>query len=415
MAKQTAKRTNTSENRKKSTRELYYQSPATERTVPLTTTIIVGAITLAIGLLVGLNWEQFAPYLGGKKAIADIDFSSLNDVYKELASNYDGELDRTKIIEEAKRGLVKAAGDTYTYYMTATEAEEFKKDLNGDVGAGIGVEIGQRDGWVKVLRTTPDNPARKAGVLAGDIIYKADDEDISTLTVDEVAKKLRGVAGTTVKLTVVRDGEEKSFELKRELINNVSVYSEYKNKTAIITITRFDQDTGRLARNAAQEAINKGCDKFIIDLRGNGGGYVSAAKEVASLWIDGKLVVEQKSSNGIYNEKTYAESGKAILSGRKTIVLTNGSTASASEILAGALKDYGFATLIGEKTYGKGSVQSLEDLKGGELLRVTIAKWYTPNGTNIDHEGIEPDKTVERSFEQINKNIDPQLDAALKY
>lgn len=411
MAKQTAK--------KKTTRDLYYQSPATERKVTLTTTIIISAIMLFGGLVIGANWDNisanFFPYLGGKKAVGTVDFSSLNSVYQKLAENYDGELDKTKIIEEAKRGMVKAAGDDYTYYLTASEARDFEKDLNGDVGAGIGVEIGQRDGLVKVLRTTPDNPARKAGVLAGDIIYKADDEDISAMTVEEVAKHLRGEAGTKVKLTVVRNNEEKTFELVRETINNVSVYSEYKDKTAIITISRFDQDTGRLAREKAKEALDKGCDKFIIDLRGNGGGYVSAAKEVASLWIDGKIVVEQKSSTGLYNEKTYANRGQAILAGKKTVVLTNGSTASASEIVAGALKDYGLATLIGEKTFGKGSVQALQNFTSGEMLRVTVAKWYTPNGKNINHEGIEPDQTVERSFEQINKDEDPQLDAALKF
>lgn len=420
--KKTTKTTKTANRRTKAeneTKELYYQSPATERKVSLTTTIIVGAITLAIGLGIGLNWDsltrQFAPYLGGKKPAVALDFSSLNSVYEELADNFDGELDKTKIIEEAKRGLVNASGDKYTYYMTATEADEFEKDLNGDVGAGVGVEIGERDGYIKVLRTTPDNPARKAGVLAGDIIYKADDVDISTDTVEDAAKKLRGAAGTKVKLTVVRNGKEISFDLTRETINNVSVYTEYKGKTAVITLTRFDQDTGRLTREAANEAIKKGCDKFVIDLRGNGGGYVSAAKEVASLWVDGKLVVEQKSSNGLYNDKTYASSGQAILAGKKTIVLTNGTTASASEIVAGALKDYKLATLIGEKTYGKGSVQALKELTGGELLRVTIAKWYTPNGQNINGDGIEPDKKVERTFDQINKDEDPQLDAALKY
>ena len=222
----------------------------------------------------------------------------------------------------------------------------------------------------------------------------------------------------------MRDNKEMSFELTRETINNVSVYSDYRDDTVIITITRFDSDTGKLAREKAQEALNKNVKKVIIDLRGNGGGYVSAAQDVASLWVDaGKLVVEQKSQNSIYNEKVYAKSGNQLLKGVKTIVLTNGSTASASEIVAGALKDYGLAKLIGEKTYGKGSVQALENISGGEKLRVTIAKWYTPNGDNIDGEGngdnidgegITPDKEVERTFDQINKEEDPQLDAALK-
>lgn len=399
------------------TKELYYSSPASEKKVNLSTTIIVVFIALAVGFFVGDNWKNitqgFNAYLGGKVA-KQVDFSQLKEVYDTLSLNYDGEIETTKVIQEAKRGLVNAAGDKYTYYLTAEEAKEFKKDLNGDVGAGIGVEIGERDGYVKVLRTTPDNPARRAGILAGDIIYKADGEDISALKVEDVAKKLRGEAGSTVILTVVRDNQELDFTLTRETINNVSAYIEYRGSTAILTINRFDLDTGSLTKKLAQEAVNNGVKKLIVDLRGNGGGYVSSAKEVVSLWVSGELVVEQKSSTGLYNEKSFASAGNAILADMKTVVLINGSTASASEIVAGALKDYDKATLVGEKTYGKGSVQALEELTGGELLRVTIAKWYTPKGKNINGEGIKPDIEIERTFEQINKEIDPQLEAALK-
>jgi len=398
------------------TRNIYEHPSLDERKIALTTTIIVSFITMVIGLALGIVWTKNSQLLANNNgSVEKIDFDELNEVYTTLAQNFDGEIDKQKVIEEAKRGLVNAAGDTYTYYLTKSEAEDFKKDLSGDVGAGIGVEIGQRDGYVKVLRTTEDNPARRAGVLAGDIIYKADGEDISALSVEDVAKRLRGAAGSTVKLTVVRGGKELEFELVREIINNKSVYSEVRGKTAIITITRFDNDTGKLTRSAAQQALQLGIDKVIIDLRGNGGGYVSAAQEVASLWVDGKTIVTQRSANGEYNEDTKAYSGGNILGGIKTIVLTNGSTASASEIVAGALKDYGMATLIGEKTYGKGSVQTLENLSNGEMLRVTIAKWYTPNGKNINGEGIEPDVEVERTFEQINKEEDPQLDKALEY
>ena len=399
------------------TRALYDAPTKTERKVNLTTTIIVAAVTMAIGVIIGINFDTIGTSVNsvlGQKTTDTMDFSPLEDLYKDLATEFDGKLDKSKILEEAKRGLVNGAGDKYTYFMTAAEAEEFNKELEGDVGAGIGVEIGERDKYVKVLRTTPNNPARKAGILAGDIIYKADDEDISGLSVEEIAKKLRGKAGTKVKLTIVRGKEEKTFELTREVINNVSVYSGYRDDTAIITITRFDSDTGKLAREKAQEAVDKKVNKVIIDLRNNGGGYVSAAQEVASLWIEsGKLIVAQKSHTNLYNEKTYAKGDNPILKNIKTIVLVNGSTASASEIVAGALKDYGLAKLVGEKTYGKGSVQALDRLGGGEMLRVTVAKWYTPNDKNINGEGIEPDKKVERTFEQINQEIDPQLDAAL--
>lgn len=402
---------------KESTRDIYYSSPARgeERKVNLSTTIVSCAVTLAIGLLIGVNFEklsgQASNVLSGKSTI---DFSELNDVYDTLADNFDGSIDKSKIIEGAKRGLVDAVGDPYTYYMTASEYSDFTSDLNGDVGAGIGVEIGLRENFVKVLRTTKDNPARKAGVLAGDIIYKVNDEDVTSLDTEGVAKKLRGAAGTEVKLTVVRDNEEKEFTLVRETINNESVYVEYRGKAAIMTISRFDEKTGELAEKLAKELKDKGCDKIILDLRGNGGGYVDAAVYTASLWLDGVTVTDAKSSNNTSYNRTYtAKTGRAILKGMKTIVLVNGSTASAAEILTGALKDNNLATVLGEKTYGKGCMQALEPINNGDVLRVTIANWYTPNGANISKEGIKPDKVVERSYEQINKDIDPQLDAAL--
>ena len=271
--------------------------------------------------------------------------------------------------------------------------------------------------YVKVLRTTPDNPAQKAGILAGDIIYKVDGKDVSEKSSEDVAKLIRGPEGSEVKITVVRNKEEKEFNLKREKINNVSAFVDYKDKTAILTIRRFDTDTGNLVKKIAQEIKTKKCDKIVLDLRDNGGGYVDSAKQVASFWIDDDVVVLQKSQNGVYNETTYTSSGQATLKGIKTNVLINGNTASAAEILAGALRDYDLAILIGEKTYGKGSVQELapvDNVGGNDYLRVTIAKWYTPKGKNINKDGIKPDKEVKRSFEQINKDEDPQLEAALK-
>ena len=405
---------------KGSTRDLYYSSPARgeERKVNLSTTIISCAVTLAIGLIIGINFESLSNQANRAltgKADSSIDFSSLNEVYETLVDNYDGKVDKSKVIEEAKRGLVNAVNDPYTYYMTASEYRDFTSDLNGDVGAGIGVEIGLRENFVKVLRTTKDNPARKAGVLAGDIIYKVDGEDVTSLDTEGVAKKLRGAAGSEVKLTVVRNNEEKEFTLVRETINNESVYVEYRDKTAIMTISRFDEKTGELAENFAREIKDKGCDKLVLDLRGNGGGYVDAAVYTASLWLDGTTVTTAKSSNNSAYNRTYtAKTGKAILKGMKTVVLTNGSTASAAEILTGALKDNNLATVLGEKTYGKGCMQSLETLTSGDVLRVTIANWYTPDGSNISNDGISPDKVVERSYDQINKDIDPQLDAALE-
>ena len=266
---------------------------------------------------------------------------------------------------------------------------------------------------MRVLRTLPDNPARKAGMLAGDILYKVDGEEIYDLSSEEVAKRVRGKEGTEVTVTVVRDGEEKSFTMKREIINNVSAYVEYDGHTAIVTVTRFDNDTGTMVQGFAKEFAGKGIKKVILDLRGNGGGYVSAAQDLLSLWIDGEPVLIQKSRTA-GDSTTSAYTGKALLKDMKTVVLVNGSTASASEIVAGALQDYDKATIVGEQTYGKGVVQELVNLSGGTKLKVTTASWYTPKERSINGEGIKPDVEVERTYEDINNMKDPQMDKAKK-
>ena len=386
------------------------------RKVSLGSAIICAFATLAIGIGIGIGWNkisaQFMPYLGFQST-KTYDWSSLDEVYNTLTARYDGKTDMNNAIETAKKGIAASVGDVYTTYMTASEASDFNKSLHGEVGSGIGAVLAKRDGYVRIIRTLPDNPARNAGVLAGDIIYKIDGESVYNLDSDEIATKLRGESGTKVSLTVVRDGEEKTFEMTREEINNVSAYIDYQDQTAIIHITRFDTDTGTIIRNFVKEFADKNINKVIIDLRDNGGGYVSAAKDLLSLWIDSKAILIQKSSK-LPEETTYTAHGQADLANMKTVVLVNGSTASASEIVAGALQDYNKATILGEKTYGKGVVQSLVNLSNGSLLKVTTAHWYTPNGSSINGTGITPDQTVERTYDDINKNIDPQLDAALQ-
>ncbi len=385
-----------------------------EKKTSLGNAVIISAITAIVGIVIGANWNNivgnFSPYLGGNVK-SSVDWSSLDEVYDRLEVAYNGEISVDKVIDGAKKGMVDALGDTYTTYMNAEKSADFYDDLHGNVGSGVGVEMGLRDGYVRVLRTLPDNPARAAGVLAGDIIYKIDDEEVWSSSSEEIAKKLRGETGTKVKLTVVRSGKEISFEMTREEINNVSVYVEYDNSTAIITLIRFDSDTGVKVQKIASEFKNKGINKIILDLRGNGGGYVSAAQDLLALWLDGEKMYTQKSLH-FGNVTTSTVSGKAILKDIKTIVLVNGSTASASEIAAGALQDYGKATIVGEKTYGKGVVQSLFNLSDGATLKITTADWYTPEDRSINGEGITPDIEVERSYEDINKMRDPQMKKA---
>ena len=379
--------------------------------VSLGAAIIVGGLVALLGLVIGLNWQHL---FGGSLFSGTsykVDWSSLDTVYDRLMTSYNGEIDTTTIIEGAKQGMVEALGDVYTVYMSPEEGADFYDDLHGNVGSGIGVEMGKRDGYVRVLRTLPDNPARKAGILAGDIIYKVDGEEVWDKSTNEITKRVRGETGSEVTVTVVRDGKELDFKMKREVINNVSAYVDYSGKTAIITITRFDNNTGTEVQKIAQEFASKGVNKVILDLRGNGGGYVSAAKDLLSLWIDGEKVYEQKSKH--YGDTTTnSDKGKAILKDMETVVLVNGSTASASEIVAGALKDYGKATIVGEKTYGKGVVQNLFNLNGGALLKVTTAEWFAPKGTSINKTGVTPDIEVERSYEDINAMRDPQMDKA---
>lgn len=375
-------------------------------------TLIFSSVSLVIGFIFGIGFIfSYGSYFG-VYTNSDNSFSSnISSTYNELRNNFEGEIDKEKLIEGANKGLVNALGDQYTQYLSKSDANDFQKDLNGDVGAGIGVELGLRNDRVTVLRTLAGNPAVKAGILAGDYLVLVDDADVTKSNASETAKKIRGESGTTVRVVVERNNQLFSYNLKREKINDLSVDYYLKDSVGILRILRFDDNTSELARKAVQDFKSKNVKGIVIDLRNNGGGYVSAAKEVASIWLEDKVVMTEKRNNKIVD--TIRTSGKPIVPGIKTVIILNGSSASASEILAGAFKDYKIATIIGEKSFGKGSVQKLVDLSDGAQLKVTIAKWFTPNNKNINGEGIEPDKVVLYSSENINKGIDDQLNAAI--
>ena len=385
-----------------------------EKRVSLGNAIIIGAVISAVGFVLGLNWNNwfggFSTYLGGEKNLS-LDQSELDEVYSKLAETYNGEINNEVLTEGAKKGMVEAVGDVYTVYMDAKESADYTDALHGNVGAGIGVEMGLRDGYVKVLRVLPDNPALKAGIMIGDIFYKIDGEEVYTWSSSDIAKKLKGEPGTEVVVTMARNGKEVEFKMQREEINNVSFYTKYDGKTAIITVLRFDNNTGTGIQKEVEGFKDKGIEKVILDLRGNGGGYVSAAQDLLSLWLDGEVMLIQKSAH-FGEEKMSTASGKASLKDIKTIVLVNGSTASASEITAAALKEYGKAKIVGTKTYGKGVVQKMYNLSGGGMLKVTTAEWLTPKSNSINGEGVTPDVEIENTSEDINKMRDPQMDKA---
>lgn len=380
------------------------------------TLVLISAFTLILGFVSGSRIDDLrnliAPVFGLKK-VEKIDFSNVEKTYQALVSNYDGEIDKQKIIEGASKGLVEAAGDKYTEYMTSKEAEEFNKSLSGDVGTGVGIELAKDGDIVKVVRVLPKNPAASAGILAGDVISKVNDEDVLKKSTSEVSKKIRGDSGTTVKITVIRGEEKKDFSVTRAKIENPSVDLSKNNGIATLSIYRFDSETGALAKKYAEEIKNEGISKVILDLRGNGGGYVQAAKTVASLWLEkNALIVSEKTGSKTVEE--IRATGENPLKGIKTVILLDNSSASASEIVAGALKEHKAAQIVGEKSYGKGSVQTTIDMPDGALLKVTIAKWFTPSGKNISNNGISPDVEIKNPEGQSYLLNDIQKNKAIE-
>ncbi len=342
-----------------------------------------------------------------------LDYSSVDTVYESIKTNFDGELTEEKLLQGLKAGLAKATGDPYTEYFDPKQAEDFSNDLEGRF-EGIGAQLG-KDTSNNIIIISPISgfPAEKAGLKPNDVIAEINDESAYDLTISEAVEKIRGEKGTSVKLLILRGSEIKEVTIVREEINVPSVESEIKDNIGILKISRFGDDTVRLARQAADNFKQSNVKGVVLDLRSNPGGYLDGAVDVSSLWLEkGTTVLTERRDNIVID--TQKSRGEPKLKGLKTVVLINEGSASASEIVAGALKDNGAATIIGQKSFGKGSVQRPVELRDGGLLKITIARWFTPNGKNIDKEGIEPDEKIEMSSEDITAGRDPQLEAALK-
>lgn len=377
-------------------------------------------LTFIVGLVIGvggtlsygfaLNNIKSANSIN-KNLPKDLDYSSVEEIYDNLRVNYDGELNIEKIMDGLKSGLAKSTGDPYTTFLSKQDNEEFDSQLSGTF-TGIGAELIEENNVVVVATPLSGFPAEKAGVRARDIIFKIDGEDATQLTVSEAVKKIRGEKGTKVVLSLIRDGEQIEISIVRDVITVPSVKSEIIDGVGYMTIYRFGEDTGQLASNYAQEYVDQKVKGVVVDVRNNPGGYLDQAVNVASLWLDKNAVVVEERRGEVSVKKDRAV-GNPILKNIKTVVLVNGGSASASEILAGALHDNKAATLIGEKTFGKGSVQQIEELGDSTALKVTVAKWFTPNGKNINKEGIAPDKEVKLTIEDAKADKDPQKDAAL--
>ncbi|HSW81089.1 MAG TPA: S41 family peptidase [Candidatus Saccharimonas sp.] len=382
-----------------------------------TTTFIGVAIVVALAsFILGSRSQDIAALIWGHNQNSglpsQLDLSSLQDVYKTLRQNFDGQLDTQKLVDGAKKGLTSAAGDQYTVFFTNAEAKQFQDDLDGKF-SGIGAELDKKDNNLIVQSTLDSSPARNAGLQSGDIITKVNDQDTTNWSIDQAVSAIRGDKGTTVKLAIVRGQELKEFSIVRDNIVNPSVtWQALDGGIGYIRISRFADDTAKLSQQAAADLRQKNVSSIILDLRGDGGGYVDAAQSVASLWLKtGGTIVQEKRDNTVIDTKT--ASGDALLAGLQTVVLIDGDTASASEITAGALHDHGAAKLVGQKSFGKGSVQQILGIPSGGDLKVTIAKWFTPNGVNISKEGIKPDVEIGISPDDISAGRDPQKDKAI--
>ncbi len=376
---------------------------------------LVAAAIFGLGWGVGngrisLNTTRDVAEQVANNAPANLSTEGLQDLYDKLAANYDGEIDTEKLLDGLKKGMVAAVGDTYTEYLSAEETKSFNSELNGTF-EGIGAELGKEGNFVIIVAPIKGAPAEKAGIQSQDIITEIDGESAADITVSEAVKRIRGEKGTEVKLKLIREGQQVEVAITRDTIDIPSVEWTVENTTGIMTISRFGDDTVGLAQKAAKEFASKGVTKVILDMRGNPGGLLDAAVGVSNIWLPkGSTILEEKRGGEVV--KTFTAPSDPILKGIKTVALINEGSASASEIVAGALHDNNAATLLGDKSYGKGSVQQLLELKNGGSLKVTIARWYTPAGKNIDKEGIEPDTKVERTSDDIKASRDPQLDAA---
>lgn len=340
------------------------------------------------------------------------DLAQFWNVYDLLHQKYDGTVDNNALIEGAIKGEVASLNDPYTIYLDAGEAKDLANQLSGSL-SGIGVEIGIKNNQLVVIAPIDGTPAAQAGLRAGDIIATIDGVDASTYTLDQAVGKIRGPAGSQVKLTLIRGTTTLNPTLTRANITVKSVESSLRSDgIGVIRIREFGNDTSSGVQAAAASLKSQGARGVIIDLRDNPGGYLQSAVDATSQFLQSGAIVEEKGV-GANNNQTYYAEGNAQLPSVPMVILVNGGTASAAEIMSGALHDNGRATLIGQKTFGKGVVQEVIDLTGGTQLKVTVAKWYTPKGTNISHDGLKPDITVANTDADFAAGRDPQMDQAI--
>ncbi len=327
----------------------------------------------------------------------------------------------TSVSEEkvwgAIKGLVGSLDDPHSTFFPPEDAQMFEDMILGSFG-GVGMEIGEKDGAVTVIAPLKGSPAERAGIRAGDLVIEIDGETTAELSADEAVKRIRGDIGTDVVLTLARDGSDEllTFTITRENISIPTLDTELRSDGIfLISLYNFDAKSPEQVRQALTEFVASKSTKLILDLRGNPGGFLDASVDIASYFLpEGAVVVREKFDQG-REEDVYRSAGYPLLENTfDMVVLVDEGSASASEILAGALQEHDIATIVGQKTFGKGSVQELIPISGGGSLKLTVGEWTTPEGKSISDGGLTPDILIERTFEDFEAGKDPQLDSAVR-
>ncbi|MDD4358438.1 MAG: S41 family peptidase [Candidatus Pacebacteria bacterium] len=350
-----------------------------------------------------------------------VNFTLLADAWRKIKENFvfEDKIDSEAMVYEAVKGFVSALGDPYTTFYDPEEAEKFQKDMEGTF-EGIGIQIANKNDRIKVISPIKNTPAEKAGIRAGDVIKKVDDETVENMTADKVVQLIRGDAGTIVQLTIERNSEEKIFNIKRDTIKVPNselefIYGNNQEKIAKLSIFQFSETTSRDVKAEVNQILNESnVEAIILDLRNNPGGLVSEAKNVASLFMEKDLPIVKECDKS--EECSWLKSdGPGKLANYPLIILINEGSASAAEILTGALEaNIEDVAIVGNTSFGKGLVQRVLYLDDGSILKVTTEKWYTPRGELIHEIGIEPDVKVEMTTEDYENDLDPQLKKAIE-
>ena len=373
---------------------------------------IASAEAIYLGKLTGKYSESKAGEIS-----QDIDFELFWETWDHIKENFvdQDQISEKKMFYGALHGLMDSLDDPYSLFMDPKVTKDFDDDLAGTF-EGIGAEIGLKDDILTIVAPLSGMPAEKAGLMSGDKVYAIDGESTVGITVNGAVDKIRGERGTDVVLTIFREGNggAEDVTITRGVIVVKSVETELnKENMFVISVSSFNDDTKQLFDKAVHDVIQYNPKGIILDLRNNPGGYLNTSIEMASEWVEEGAIVYEKYTDD--NKVEHSSRGRALLKDFKTVVLVNQGSASASEIVAGALQDYGVATIIGRQTFGKGSVQTLIDLNDGSSIKITIAKWLTPKGRSINDEGVMPDYEVDLSRENYEEETDPQMEAAVDY